>query len=911
MTRQRLGAVLLVLAALVAGGGVVSIPLAEHAEAATGEKTFQTTATRVQVDKNGKTTVLDKRSISMTVSQTTNLRGRQMIDVSWSGAHPTGGIVADPNSGQAVNEEFPFVLMQCRGTAASITPETCWTQSSVERFVSDTGNDFPSWRSDAFASDADRARVVGAPAKRPKACGAIYGPERWVAFKGADGTVYPGGPSGCAGIAPEASDINNGGLPSNTTYGITTSDGTGATQFAVWSEDDNASLGCSATVACALVAVPIEGISCDPYGTKVPAKQRPAAWQRKLAVSGCETPALYDAGDGINPGNIANISVTGQLWWSASNWRNRIVVPLSFAVSASECSVVSDLKPLQTYGSVLLSDITAQWEPTFCTSNAYTPFVHVQTSDVSARGLLQSGNVDVAFGTQAVTTSDDDTGPPIVQAPVAMTGFSVSYNIDGSDGKPYTSLRLDARLVAKLLSESYPANALVQNNYDALAGNPLNITLDPEFQALNPGVPKYSVMQAAATIITLSSDSDMMWALTSWIQDDPEAHAFLDGTPDPWGMVVNPSYQGIELPVTSWPLLDDWMLPQDYIDSQANPCYSRSPAPYLALVASPIALMSQLTQDIQFGLSNVGTACVDPDPANIATLRLRSEGRQVPGHRFVIGITPLTSAQRYSFRSAALQTSSDVSPGDKFGDDSGRTFVGADDAGLEGAARLLVADPDTGTWDFPYDQLHTAAGNAAYPGAMVVYADVPTSGVTSSTADQAAELLSYAATKGQVAGTANGELAPGALPLSSATGLGDLAGYTLCAADAVKAQKGEVPSLDQTSGCHAIVPKPRPDAVPSSGPSGGGGGTTNPSGGDGGAITAPGGDVPSGTASGTPGDTATSAQTVLTAGTYSAMGRFGLPTAAVIGLLLAVAGLLLRWGGDAARAARFVLRRRR
>ena len=55
-----------------------------------------------------------------------------------------------------------------------------------------------------------------------------------------------------------------------------------------------------------------------------------------------------------------------------------------------------------------------------------------------------------------------------------------------------------------------------------------------------------------------------MWALTSWIDADPEARTWLDGYPDPWGMKVNENYRGIDLPVDNWPLLDDFVAPENY-----------------------------------------------------------------------------------------------------------------------------------------------------------------------------------------------------------------------------------------------------------------------------------------------------------------------------------------------------------
>ena len=71
----------------------------------------------------------------------------------------------------------------------------------------------------------------------------------------------------------------------------------------------------------------------------------------------------------------------------------------------------------------------------------------------------------------------------MVNAPVAVTGFAISYAIDGANGQPYTTLRLTPLLLAKLLTESYPGDSFMEEEDPALAHNPLNITQDPEFQA--------------------------------------------------------------------------------------------------------------------------------------------------------------------------------------------------------------------------------------------------------------------------------------------------------------------------------------------------------------------------------------------------------------------------------------------
>jgi hypothetical protein len=692
--------------------------------------------------------------------------------------------------------------------------------------------------------------------------------ERWIAMVSVSGKAYPGGNLGCAGQAPESSNVGNSGLPSNATYGITGTDGKGSAQFSAWTEDENATLGCSAEVPCSLVAVPVMGISCDPAGTQLPEADRPDVDAAAEAATRCEAPDHYAPGQVAVAGSQANLATSGALWWSASNWRNRITVPLQFAVSASSCSVVTAHKPVAIYGSSLLNELTAQWQPKFCTDKALSPFVHVQTADSSARTLLGLGNIEAAFSSRP---PDLPYRTPTVQAPVAVTGFAISYVIDGTDGQPFTRLKLDPRLLAKLLSESYPANSIGKGSDPAIAGNPVNITQDPEFQALNPGLPQYAAKEAAATLLSLSSDSDMVYALTSYLNDDPDARKFLDGTPDPWGMVVNPAYKGIALPAYSWPLDDTNNASAEYIDGGNNPCYSSSPSPYLSLVANPVGFVSSIVLNMQYAISNVNTECPNGDRNDPSTLKLQVQGRQQPGSRFVLGVVPLSAIARYNLDAAALQS----------GPATSKTFVSPDDAGLRVAAALFVADKTAKTWTVDYDAYRSSAGTKAYPGTLPVFADVPTKGLAKADAASLATFLRYAAGTGQQPGLLNGQLPPGYLPLTKANGLAALADYTARAADAVGAQKGFVPSLDAAD-----------DAT--SNPGGGAGGT--PGGAGVGSPTTPGdGPVPS--AATPPGATVTPAIATAfrTPGMHSTLSSFGLPLVLFGCLVLGFAGLVLRW----------------
>ena len=595
-------------------------------------------------------------------------------------------------------------------------------------------------------------------------------------FVAADGTVYPGGNGGCAGQPPESDNVGGSALPSNETFGVTGADGTGSADFDVWTSAENASLGCSQTVACALVAVPIMGISCDPTAA-APTND----------VTQCEETGAFTPGQLMPNSGGDDLTVSGSLWWSPSNWRNRITVPLTFGVPADACSLVPNgpSQVVDVYGSELLIQATGQWEPSFCLSDTDDfSFVHVQTGEPEARNLVATGSAEAAFTSYA---QPGGYGKPVVNAPVAVTGFTVSYAIDGTNGQPYTTLKLSPRLLAKLLTESYPSQLFMQQDDPALAHNPINITEDPEFQALNPGITASpnGNSESASELMALSSDSDVIEALTAYINDDPTARAWLNGTPDQWGMVVNPAYKGIQLPVDQWPLLSTFVPTAQY-DSDSgqnsNNCLYTDPVPFLPLVAAPLASLEDISQDLQYDLPNSTTQCSQPVAGSTKGEKLVTSGRQEVGFRFMIGITPLADNERYGLQPAALQTTTG-------------TFVAPSNASMEAATSLLKPDPTSGTWPVPYGAFQQAAGAAAYPGTMLVYAAIPTTGLPTTDAKDYGSLLRFMATGGQTVGEGVGQLPPGYLPLTTSDGLAALVDETLAAANDVAAQNGQVPTI--------------------------------------------------------------------------------------------------------------------
>jgi len=800
---------------------------------------------------NGQNVLVDRRKVALSVDTTTNLINRQVINVTWSGAHPTGGIHLNPNDGaDAQFDEYPMVLLECHGRpgshaplAAQIAPQDCWASTPMERYFA-SADPFPAWRLDRYATAAGQRDLhVHQPTPLPSGCFVFGGlPNYWLHYVSPSGTNYPIGPPGgtvanplppCAGMPNEMSLIGGIGLqPSVETFAATQIDGRGSASFDVWTSEVNPDLGCSQKVPCALVAVPVMGISCDPAAAGMPPADQPTPAEEPAAAAACEQtgnwlPGTIDATN-VNSGALA---VSGELWWAASNWRNRFVVPLHFAPPQNICSVASkNNRFLQIYGSELMDQAMLQWQPHFCLSRKLFSMTYVRIPEPEAAGQLAVGTIEAALVSNQPSTGF---ARPVIHAPLAETGFAVSFVIDNAHGLPVAHLRLDARLLAKLMTESYPGFIDIAHNdkeiLHACPGvpvpgsnqctNPLNITLDPEFQALNPRLPKgVGASAAASALLSLSSDTDVTWALTSYINANPAARAWLNGKPDPWGMTVNKKYKKIALPVSIWPLLSTYE-PQGWISGGQGPgpCYAVNPSPVLPLIASPVPDLVDLAADVQFNNSQSQLVCVG-NPDVPLDYHLGPLGPQVVGFRFMIGITTIADAHRYHLGTASLLTHIKAGTPRKFTSPRGMTFVGPTDAGLRAAAALLAPDTTNRVWTFPYSlyKSNSAKAAPAYPGSMLVYADIATKGLKSAAAANYAALLRFAVGKGQRPGGGVGQLPAGYLPLTAANHLGAQAASARADAAAVAAQAGALPALITNN--NSAGPSPSPSPSSSAGP---------------------------------------------------------------------------------------------
>lgn len=698
----------------------------------------------------GEEVEVDARDVTVTASRTTELRGRERIDISWSGAHPTGGRAASPFGEQGLAQEYPVVILQCRGRddaslplEQQLRPETCWTSTRMQRSQS-VEESSAVWRHDRHETDAGRAQKSGLEPLPPECGDTATFSTHVTPFVAANGTVYPA----CTAetMPPEAAV--GAAFPPAEMSAFTDLDGNGAVKFEVRSAVENESLGCSDEVACSVVVIPIAGISCLDDDRA------------------CSAGGQFEAGSSNFANQGVDAAVSPLLWWSASNWRHRFAIPLSFGLPPDACDVLDSRPPTGFYGSELLAQAALQWSPAYCLDKKRFKFQHNKMSDEAGFNLMEDGGGAAALvsGKHEATGSD-----PVAYAPTAVTGFSIGYIIDRPDNAgEYGALRLNARLLAKLLTQSYLGSERART-HEGMASNPTSINLDPEFQQLNPGLDTIS-REAAATVLSLSESSDVMERLTSYIANDKAAMEWINGKPDQWGMRINPTYEKIALPVALWPLLDDFVAPSE------QECYTQNPSPYFTQIAAPVTSLRKIAEAVLDAWPNVQTKCersVVTDPWKIGRI-----DRQGVGTRMMLGIVSLGDARRFGLREASLETT------------QGR-YVGPTDGALAAAIRL--AEPsEPGDEPFALEMGKVVKAGNAYPGTMIVYTAARTHGMTRADAAKVAQFVEIATTEGQRTGFGNGQLPPGYLAIGRSGVTAPLFRQAQSVAETVADQSGEV-----------------------------------------------------------------------------------------------------------------------
>jgi hypothetical protein len=569
----------------------------------------------------------------------------------------------------------------------------------------------------------------------------------------------PSSPADCYGAENGGVTSTSGAFgPMNASYATTGANGAGLTDILIFTSQENQFLGCDEAHPCSLAIVPSQGGEANVTPPK------------------CQD---HSADVGPSGNSVGGITFGSQDW--ACAWAKRIVVPMDFAPSPNSCPIGEVQHPaFSAAGSPMVARAMNSWIAARCAGShgayvAYDPLI----AEPQALSELAGHSTDVALTTRPAGIQQISTGTKkYLYAPVAVTAASVAYWFDNPvTGLPDTGIKLNQRLMLKLLTQSYayendgcpPPFPNEQFGCDnGVDHNWFNLFQDPEFQALNPEFSgtEPQVFPPIASGIEIptvqSGQSDMTWTVTSWIAANKDAQQFLAGQFDPFGMHLNTSYQNLKYPNNTFIGQDNYLPIANYY----------SPVFPLQLVASYQAEnWYPATQPFK-----------DPVTGNFDRLP-----PEVPGQRALIAVVDQGDASAFLFPTAALP-----SPACQLTNPARMVtncnFVQPTTASMTAALQGMTKEGN-GTRQVNF----TSTNKDAYPLTMVVYAVVPTSGTSHTKAAAIAKFLDFAVGAGQHPGVQPGQLPPGFAPLPAS-----LAAQTRKDAAAVLHQTGN-PAPQKTS----------------------------------------------------------------------------------------------------------------
>ncbi len=669
----------------------------------------------------------DFKNIKVTVSQTQDLV-HQAVQVTWTGASPTA---------TNIGSDY-FQLMECYGDAATgPDPEDCeygadgLTAAGGAAYVNTrSGNECPVGN---VVSGCDPLETDSSHAS-PSQTGLYQIPFVPV------GTTNNVDDTPATGLLSQYYDKYTS---DEVEQAVTTPAGTGSQYFQVLTGAEAPGLGCgepdSATGAgadgerdCWLVIVPR-------------GEYKPNGFQINPNANG---PASQITGSPLQ----------------ASDWAMRMQIHLGFVPIPAPCPIGSAAER-EMVGTQLAADAVFSWQVALnAQAKCSRLYGYTETPEATATTQLAAGTAGgaagmafttIPIGSEAGRESNTQTPSPVpvTYAPVAISGLTLSFQVNLSTGYRTQPIKLTPRLVAKALTQSYTYD-LPEYTPGAPQGplpvwaksNPATIVFDPEFQALNPGVPStIGGIHPTAPLMgeDHSSVNEQLW---QWVLSDPTAVAWLNGTPDQWGMVVNPSYGSLKLgasPADSFPRADPNCLDtgQGTVGHPSTRC-GLDMVPYVDDFATAAV-------DIRSGLNPEGAIWDPTKTAPDGSSGWWSDGSiENPGSTFLWGFTDTANAAGYGLVAAALCNADGTSCA-TLSESSVNAALGVASADSAG---LLHVDP-------------AKAPAGAYPLVDVIYAAARTNDSPAAVADYA-DFIAYAAGPGQTVGEAPGDLPRGYLPLT-------------------------------------------------------------------------------------------------------------------------------------------------
>jgi hypothetical protein len=642
-------------------------------------------------------------SLKLTVSQTAGLID-QVVKVSWSGAAPT-------QTGFSANY---LQIMQCWGDdPAGPTRDHCEFGNSNDNRGGPQVTTRQLDAGDTFKDPAEKQ--VATPDN----------PYNYLPFQSAMWEDDPASPGHEIHPTVSGSHADLGTLfDSQTTnelpFNSTGADGRGESYFETLTGAEAPGLGCGST-------------STDPQGN---------AWTPKCWM------VIVPRGDTEVTGKPATEYSTLGLATSplsASNWANRLVIPLDFTPIGLDCPLGSPEQ--RTSGQEIAAEAVSRWQAQLCKQSG-TVFSYAKTSDDAARRQLLSPAPGLDFITQPVPTSTAGSSG-VLYSPLAVSGaviaFNIDYTLNGSTalkplaGQRVPQINLTPRLVAKLLTQSYLQGAPAFD--PSITQNPHNVqglTYDPDFAAANPGLS--GLNHGGGDVLMPFAPSDLTQELWSWINGDADARAFLDGAPDPWGMTVNPNYLKLTdtaLPNT-FPKQDPYCQPAG-LDHPGQP-------PLCTLDARPYA--NDLHDAARSAARGDSLTRSQYDPTAIPPHYTKAPP-QISGAVSVMAFTDAATAARYSLPVARLRNSA----GQYVAPTTASLTAGVAGMVPSGVDGVLAPNPQ-------------ATDPAAYPLTSITYAATVPANISAAARTSYADFLQYAVTGGQQPGVDVGTLPFGYAPLT-------------------------------------------------------------------------------------------------------------------------------------------------
>ena len=673
----------------------------------------------------------DYSDLKVTVEQTENLTN-QVVRVSWTGAVPTPV--------DTIYARNYLQIFQCWGDDPD-GPDR--TQCQFGGFTGDP-------RGGADSSTSSRQVSYGAPRDDPaetiKYEGGFY--QASVPFRSVTGKTIPG-------IGDDSREFFNQFTTNEIPYARTSPDGTGEQFFEIQTALDAPGLGCGSAVG---TGADLTGRKC--WLVVVPRGDRDV---NGVAIEGSNS--LYSS-----PLEI-------------SNWRDRIVVPLRFQPIAASCSIGA--KERETLGQEGVEEALSRWQPKLCETTGAI-FSYSQVPDSTARANLVK-SPSLSFVSKPVSNDKLDSSHPAVYAPVAanatVIGFNIYSNSSGrapppevtkDDGKRLTQLKLNQRLVLKLLTQSYRlslANALAPQ----VSNNPEDIVADTEFRNLNPNFTgKGRKLQTLSRLLMTVNSSDAASTVWKWVLSDKDARAFLAGKPDPYGMTINPNYKNLDLSIERFPR-------NDLYCADVQPGFP----PLCEFDTHPYAADDH---DAARAVSRGDTLGRLWDP-NASPPSFKRVPLQPNNGQGLFCITDAATAARYGLLTAELVNASG-------------NYVPAKPANM--LATIKEMKPIAGSTVLGANPL--ATGATAYPLTTLTYAATIPTKLTKAAAKDYSAFIKYAVGPGQTPGLLQGQLPDGYAPLPDA-----LRAQAKVEADVIVSQQANgvpptTPAASKTPTSNAAVP---------------------------------------------------------------------------------------------------------